>query len=1107
MLRDRATLYRGLLRELRQSVRIKPPRKVNKNIIVHFRSIAEKLNDDNVRARQDYENAIQFIRAQREHKRLLERIPPKWFHVQTCSLILLKDTYHDETSQPQASPLPSRKSSEIYYRHLTTKKRGSPLWIPEPNNMLSVEYQKQGIGIGDVGIITDYGAFDYLFNICVPQTDPINPEDMPENFSPLNPPLSCADVLGYSASKADSHLASAQVETFRQDGESSGLTFESSASEGAILTMPRGSNSKDLRNLFKFRRYALANAEKWYRYANEIRGREARNGDVRLVVGYDSTTAWGMATFANLSEQRYSRLKFKPIGENSLGRIYGWEYSGISMAEVRSGPDIHELERLMNLDQAEGQLIYENQCLFVRTLNITLQNDIWNKLAEEWEAFYLGDESQMSDQDFGPSPTPRNFSFGPTGAGLSGEGAASDTCMKEDPGMTTVFQGTLQLNAAHISHLPLALDIHPSEVINRFLLSEKPNAKVAITEDNDWISVLKKDDNVLPPPEILLDRIKMMYDLCEEEDMVFLQLKTLKMQTEGHESTHIDLGFQLHVPSRPTEAYERNVDHESEDESSIASGVTAANHWGHCNHPTVASASGTLPLSTLIPFNVPFPQEHPLGSTYNASGLTILSAPDAMRVFRSCFNWLPASKPKKNGNCEIFKSGIPMWKYSVNDQGGQWILTLRTSPTRRGERSTLLALAITGEEVDGGTLGLKQSTKKRRASEGNITFLPSSDEPQITSEETLEALKIASHRLVDLAQTVVFPTETVYGLGALALDATAAAKIFATKGRPPDNPLIVHVSSFNMLRSLLPPGYIIPKAYEALMKHFWPGALTLLFPRNPDIIPTIITAGQSSVAIRMPSHPVARALIATARAPLAAPSANTSGKPSPTRLDHVHRDLDGKVSLILDGGACGVGLESTVVDGLHADGNIRVLRPGGITVEDLQRVLREEFHDIANKPKVLVHKRDYADEQLESAPTTPGMKYRHYSPSVPVTLLLTLPSLSGSQPAVKFSDYIFSLQKQQVNTENLKIGILAPTDSNLWNEIETINDVEWFRFPLGRLAEPSVIAQNLFDGLLSLERDGVHLMLIEEVVEEREGLAIMNRVQKAASDSIRIAMS
>jgi L-threonylcarbamoyladenylate synthase len=367
----------------------------------------------------------------------------------------------------------------------------------------------------------------------------------------------------------------------------------------------------------------------------------------------------------------------------------------------------------------------------------------------------------------------------------------------------------------------------------------------------------------------------------------------------------------------------------------------------------------------------------------------------------------------------------------------------------------------------------------------------------------MEALKIASHRLVDLTQTVVFPTETVYGLGALSLNSQAASKIFSTKGRPPDNPLIVHVSSFTMLRSLLPQDYIIPQIYLTLMKHFWPGALTLLFPRNPDVVPAIITANQSTVAIRMPSHPVARALIAIANAPLAAPSANTSGKPSPTRASHVFRDLDGKVGLILDGGPCGVGLESTVVDGLHADGNIRVLRPGGITVEDIERVLLQDTKNSEQIPKVLVHKRDYADKAIESAPSTPGMKYRHYSPSVPVILLITRSDLHDNHSRVRFLEYAKSLRKDT----KLKIGVLAPTDSVLWNHLLPIENLDWHRYPLGPVTNPSLIAYRLFDGLLTLEQQGVHLMFIEEIDEEREGLAIMNRVRKAAGESISVSFN
>ncbi|KAJ3572474.1 hypothetical protein NP233_g3068 [Leucocoprinus birnbaumii] len=384
-----------------------------------------------------------------------------------------------------------------------------------------------------------------------------------------------------------------------------------------------------------------------------------------------------------------------------------------------------------------------------------------------------------------------------------------------------------------------------------------------------------------------------------------------------------------------------------------------------------------------------------------------------------------------------------------------------------------------------------------------ITFPPGRDLPEITCQETSDALSLAAQHLNDL-DVVVFPTETVYGLGALALNAEASAKIFATKGRPADNPLIVHVSSFAMLQSLLPKDYKICPAYQALMKHFWPGALTLLFPRDSNVIPSIITAGQSSVAVRMPSHPVARALIAKTNGPLAAPSANTSGKPSPTKAAHVLRDLDGKVPLILDGGACDVGLESTVVDGLHEDGNIRVLRPGGITVEDIERVLELELSEDKEDgksvlPKVLVHKRDYRDEAMEQAPTTPGMKYRHYSPSVPVTLLHTSTQPPVGQHALSASTFISTLPST-IGAKS-RVGVLAPADSKFWECIELEDGVEWHKYTLGTIAEPAVAAQRLFDGLLTLEHEGVDLIIIEEILEEREGLAVMNRVRKAAGES------
>jgi L-threonylcarbamoyladenylate synthase len=376
--------------------------------------------------------------------------------------------------------------------------------------------------------------------------------------------------------------------------------------------------------------------------------------------------------------------------------------------------------------------------------------------------------------------------------------------------------------------------------------------------------------------------------------------------------------------------------------------------------------------------------------------------------------------------------------------------------------------------------------------------------PDVADRTTLEALRDAARLLRD-QEVVAFPTETVYGLGALALNATAAARIFSTKGRPADNPLIVHVSSEAMLHRLLPKSFQMPQSYQILLKHFWPGPLTLLFPTDGGIVPSIITANQPTVAVRMPSHPVARALIAITDAPIAAPSANSSGKPSPTRAEHVFRDLGGKLDLILDGGQCNVGLESTVVDGLADDGNIRVLRPGGVTVEDIEKVLEENWKGSDSLPRVLVHRRDYQDEAMEHAPTTPGMKYRHYSPSVPVLLVhsmsqqhppddvkpLTPPNFFSSLPS-RFGK----------GDHHLRVGVMAPTDSPLLIKLDDTPSISWHRYPLGPISEPSITAQRLFDGLLTLEAQSVDVILIEAVAEEREGLAVMNRVKKAAGECI-----
>lgn len=218
---------------------------------------------------------------------------------------------------------------------------------------------------------------------------------------------------------------------------------------------------------------------------------------------------------------------------------------------------------------------------------------------------------------------------------------------------------------------------------------------------------------------------------------------------------------------------------------------------------------------------------------------------------------------------------------------------------------------------------------------------------------------------------VGMPTETVYGLAANALDGKAVAKIFAAKGRPMDNPLIVHISEFDQINRLV---QSVPETARRLAARFWPGPLTIILPKS-ELIPDEVSAGLPTVAVRFPSHPVARALIQAAGLPLAAPSANLSGHPSPTTAEHVMNDLSGKIEAVLDGGACGVGVESTVVT-LAADPP-RLLRPGGITLEQLRAVLGEVELDPAVLHPLAAGVRA----------TSPGMKYKHYSPKANVVIL------------------------------------------------------------------------------------------------------------------------
>ncbi len=296
--------------------------------------------------------------------------------------------------------------------------------------------------------------------------------------------------------------------------------------------------------------------------------------------------------------------------------------------------------------------------------------------------------------------------------------------------------------------------------------------------------------------------------------------------------------------------------------------------------------------------------------------------------------------------------------------------------------------------------------------------------------------------------------------------------IFKAKGRPSDNPLIVHVSSIEMLQDLISPN-TIPTVYLKIISEFWPGPLTILLPK-PDSIPNQVTAGQETVAIRIPNHAIARKLIDLCGFPLAAPSANTSGRPSPTNAQHVFDDLSGRIPMILDGGSCDSGVESTVLDGLRDPPCI--LRPGGVTYEMLVHYL----------PGLQVYKRDFTDVNLEETPSTPGMKYRHYSPNVPVILV----ELSTLDPKAQL---VLLKREYEDRKDNSKIGVLLALDEPLQTD---------YPYQLSLGATPKQVAHSLFQRLREMENQGVDLILVQGIMEDDEGLAVMNRLRKAASKII-----
>ncbi|MCR5665680.1 MAG: threonylcarbamoyl-AMP synthase [Eubacterium sp.] len=332
-----------------------------------------------------------------------------------------------------------------------------------------------------------------------------------------------------------------------------------------------------------------------------------------------------------------------------------------------------------------------------------------------------------------------------------------------------------------------------------------------------------------------------------------------------------------------------------------------------------------------------------------------------------------------------------------------------------------------------------------------------------TSES--EEIKQASE-LIRQGELVAFPTETVYGLGGDALQPDAASKIYAAKGRPSDNPLIVHICKIEDLKKI---AKNIPDKAYTLAEHFWPGPLTMIFDKK-DCVPDGTTGGMDTVAVRMPSHPVALELIKQSGGFIAAPSANTSGRPSPTKAAHVYEDLNGKIPMILDGGAVGIGLESTIVD--FTSQVPTILRPGFLTAEDFAPLIGEVFID----PGIIA-----SDSSIK--PKAPGMKYRHYAPGGALTIV------RGDNE--RTAEYITSQVQKYGESKRVMVLCLKDHEKNFTHVQHLVlgNDMQ-------------EIAANLFSALRICDEKKADLIYSEAVEERGLGRAIMNRLKKAAGGEI-----
>ena len=333
---------------------------------------------------------------------------------------------------------------------------------------------------------------------------------------------------------------------------------------------------------------------------------------------------------------------------------------------------------------------------------------------------------------------------------------------------------------------------------------------------------------------------------------------------------------------------------------------------------------------------------------------------------------------------------------------------------------------------------------------------------QIFTKENLDA----AAKALQQGEIVSFPTETVYGLGAIATSQEAVLKVFEAKGRPSDNPLIVHISDINQMTSTVEE---VPEIALTLAKAFWPGPLTMILKAKPGIYAPALSAGLPTVSFRMPNHPLTLELITKVGIPLVGPSANLSTKPSPTKVEHVFKDMNGRIRGIVDGGFSTVGVESTVIDLTNEEGPV-ILRPGVITKEQIESVIGPIQSSVTTKTGG------------KEVPKSPGMKYRHYAPKTPVLIVEgAVESFEKATQEAQKNGKIVGIMAQNAIVDALEIGV-----EGIYKMGTSMDDMN----------------RSLFDALRTLDHLGLDIILAQGAPETSVGIAYMNRLKKAASTII-----